>query len=154
MVALAFVLMGWATHKFETNLAQNNRLHTWRRTVELTNERPWTGWGIGTYKVIFPVKGGISGIPWKTAHNDWLQFLFELGYPMFVLLMVGVVGVSWRLMIRYNEIVCSRVLAGFSMIVVDMTVHFPARMIQSVLLILIFLAYCELTFQRRTIRKI
>ena len=136
-LAISMVIMGIITHKFTANLSPySGRWPIWVRTVEILNEYPWTGWGPGTYKAIFPLKNELPSVTAKTAHNDWLQFAFEIGYPMFSLLCLAVLGIYLRISNNKN------LLAGFSMIACNMLVHFPARMIQSVLLIILFLAYC------------
>jgi len=156
LIFIGFVVMGVITHKFEANWSvqhYHGRMSIWKRTIELTNERALPGWGLGTYKVIFPIKSGLPDTPVKTAHNDWLQMLFEIGYPLFILFVGVNITTFLRLLNQYREdkIKYSRVLAGYSIIVVDMMVHFPMRMIQTVLLMLLFLAYCEMIVRRRTI---
>jgi len=151
-LAITMIIMGIVTHKFEANIAKSNRLDIWVRSVELLNERPWTGWGPGTFKMIFPIKGNILGIPWKTAHNCWLQFAFEIGYPMFACLLLTVFVVYMSIIWRHWQDKNKKLLAGFSMIACNMLVHFPTRTIQCVLLIMLLLAYCDLSLHRRTIK--
>lgn len=133
---LGFLIMAGVTGKLHNDLfTEASRLHVWQRTVELTLQRPWTGWGPGTFKVIFPVLSQIDSLPWKTAHNDWLQFLFELGIPAGLVLLAGIVGLLWS--VRHER----PLLAGGVMIALDMCVHFPGRTFNCVPLMLLFLAY-------------
>ncbi len=140
---ICMIIMGIMTGKFEANLADGNRLNAWIRSIEILNEYPWTGWGPGTFKVIFQLKQEFVSVPWKTLHNCWLQFAFETGYPMFSLLCAVVLGICYRIAGNRN------LLAGFLMIACNMLVHFPTRMIQSVLLIILFLAYCDSHSQKK-----
>jgi len=151
-LAVGVVIMGAVTHKFEANLAEANRLHAWKRSVEILNEYPWTGWGPGTFKVIFPLKSEINSIPWKTLHNCWLQLAFEVGYPMFLMLCFIVIVVYVYIIYQQKKYDRKGLLAGVSMVACNMLVHFPTRMIQSVLLIMLLLAYCDLTLRRRKIK--
>ena len=117
------------------------RLPVWEKTIHLANIHPFSGWGISTYKIAFPVLGKSSyiGAPFLHTHNDWLQVLFETGYIGFAF-MVTVFGfVFWKLWVHSKMIL----LLGLLMISLDMCVHFPMRMLQCVPLIILFLAYCE-----------
>lgn len=74
------------------------RLGSWRAATHMIRERPWFGWGVGTYPVqqaLFnpysreqadiATRGGLS----ENAHNNYLQTAAELGLPG-LLLYVGV----------------------------------------------------------------
>ena len=151
------IILAGTSGKFEANLiAESGRLNIWIQSIEIANIRAWEGWGIGTYKVLFPAmaKFQLEGIPWKTAHNDWLQFLFEIGRIMFGFLILRVVCLGDQLRRFYLKTGNPGILAGYAMIVCNMLVHFPTRMIQCVLLILTFLAYCELKLNRCTIKML
>ena len=61
----------------------NSRLAMWQ--LELHNLR-WFGWGLGTFGEILPM--------YRDGHDDWLQYVFELGLgalPLF-----GVLAYAWR----------------------------------------------------------
>lgn len=152
---LVFILMGVLTHKFQANVSPGNRLDVWVRTVKMTAEHPWTGWGPGTFKFIFPAMNrDMNTLFWKSAHNDWLQFLFEVGYPAFFLLIFIVSSVFSRIKLPNDKHAERCLKAGFMMIVCNMLVHFPTRTFQIFPLILLFLAYCETTlrYQYRLIK--
>jgi O-antigen ligase len=152
-VLLWFFVMGWVTQKFKINLSPGSgRLQVWLRSIELLNHRPWTGWGPGTYKFIFPSISGIKGVPWKTAHNCWIQFPFEVGYPLFGIMVTTVSCTYLRLHSLYKRTGNTKLMAGFSMIACNMLVHFPTRTTQCVLLILLFLAFCDLRLRHRRIK--
>jgi O-antigen ligase len=65
----------------------NPRFYVARDTLDLVLDRPWFGWGAGSYVAVFPVYQGdydrdAQGRPtalWDEAHCDWLQFPAEYG---------------------------------------------------------------------------
>ena len=143
-----FLIFAFSTGKIQSNISsKNGRLNTWSKTIELANERPWAGWGPCTYKYLFPAMCGIDSLSWKMAHNCWLQILFEYGriglavfIGYFVYLFISLFRIMSRAIFRPQAVSC---LAGLAMISINMMIHFPTRMIQTVLIILFFLAYCE-----------
>jgi O-antigen ligase len=57
-----------------------NRVKTWRRTVELIRERPIVGHGPGTYKLLRVVFRDEVGVEWeRNAHNVVLHTATEVG---------------------------------------------------------------------------
>ena len=145
---IIFVIFGTVTHKFAANISpkiESGRSAVWKRSIELANQRPLTGWGVGTYKVTFYPLSGLSQIPYKTAHNWIIQLLFEVGYPMTLAVIVAL-GAFIRRLWRSQHVLCT---AGLVMILTDMLVHFPDRMIQCVLIIICFLAYCHSNLKSR-----
>jgi len=84
LVLIGAVVMCIKTGKIQAGLSDSSgRLMVWQKSIEILNQRPLQGWGPGMYKYIFPVLSEMTGVPWKTAHNDFIQFAFELGYILF-----------------------------------------------------------------------
>ncbi len=128
-------------HKFEQNFAYSGRFPEWVETVKMANQRPIWGWGPGTYKFIYPQVSTriFKNMCFKNSHNFICQLLFEVGYPstIFILFMLG---------FAVFKLICSKnfiLLSGLLMILSDALVHFPERMVQCVLLIILFLSICE-----------
>ena len=142
IVLIAAIVMGIKTDKIQMNFNKiDGRRATWTRSIEMANEEPLTGWGPGTYKVMFPALADLTytKVPWKTAHNDWVQLAFELGYILFT----GII-IIWLFLLR--KIIRSKnkaLFAGFIVISLNMVAHFPTRMIQCVPLIITFFAYYD-----------
>jgi len=151
LLVVGFVYMAHATGKIPANTGGNGRLEVWRRTVHLLNDRPWNGWGPGSFKGVFPALSDMTGIPWKTAHNDWLQFAFELGYPAFSYLVMAWMFLFYKLVKNCQRSGAPILIAAFVMISLDMIVHFPTRMEQCNPLILTLLAYIQLWLQKTSI---
>lgn len=144
-----FLLWGTWSSKFTQNLdSKNGRLVVWKNSLELANKRPWKGWGIATYKYLYPaLKPSPYSIKWSMAHNCWLQILFECGRIGFLIvvgyffyLFIKLLKLTRRQIFRDQAVIC---LAGLTMIAVNMTVHFPTRMLSTVLLIIFFISYCQ-----------
>lgn len=144
-ISFVFLIWGFSTHKFEENMGKSNgRVVVWKRSFQLANEHPWTGWGIGTYKQIFHPLSRIQSIPWKTAHNFIAELDFEVGHVLTGCLLLGL----GCLLVALFKAELWLQLSGLCMILVDALVHFPDRMIQTVPLIIIFLAYCSFSLRR------
>jgi len=64
---------------------QEEHLYRVRWTVvqdawRLFLERPWSGFGAGTFAQVYPSAASFDlGVTWSHAHNDWLQFALEWG---------------------------------------------------------------------------
>jgi hypothetical protein len=153
------VWMNFDNKVAENILPKDGRLAVWLSTIDLTFnsvKHAIIGYGVGTYKVLFHVitdaknvgaNGQVHTIPWKTAHNCWLQLLFEGGLLMASVFISYISVIVYKLIklldrdiFKKQAVAC---LAGIAMISANMMVHFPTRMIQTVLLIIFFLTYCE-----------
>lgn len=116
-----------------------SRIPIWRETIYFANQYPWSGWGIGTFKLLYHVMSKLHTDPWAQAHNDFIQILYEAGRPA-LLLMVWYFG---KLIWELNKAHQYRLLIGLILILSDMMVHFPLREFQCFLIVVAFLAYCE-----------
>jgi O-antigen ligase len=144
---LLFAVMAVKQNKFEENLAKHGRLGVWQKTVQFMNDKPLTGWGAGSYKYIFSALDDLDDkrvYKWKTAHNCFIQAGFEFGYPGLLISIVLPIFLIYQL-IQINR---PGLIVGVVMISLDAMVHFPSRMIQAVLIILAFLAYCDIQIQK------
>jgi len=147
---LVLIFIAWMilSGKISENMSNSGgRLGVWLSSLEMSFKHPIAGWGMSTYKGIFPALGGIKTIPWKTAHNCWIQIIFEFGYTGFLIASIYFSGLFIRLIKltrrRAKRDMAYKCLAGLMMIAVNMMFHFPTRMIQTILIIIFFLAYCE-----------
>lgn len=115
----------------------------WVDATKLMLKQP-LGYGIGTFKVLYPimadkkVKIQQPGREWNTAHNDFLQIPWEIGIPGTLLLCGWILSILRKLRDPIK-------LSGLAILTGTMTVHFPSRLCQTVLIILMYLAYCERT---------
>lgn len=150
------LIIGWglSTHKFSNNLdSKNGRLATWEKSIEIANQHYLMGWGIGSFKYVFPaMQNNPYSIKWVTAHNCWIQFLFETGRMGFLLIAGYFVYLFYKLIklvkrsvFRKDAVAC---LAGLTMIAVNMMVHFPTRMVATSLILIFFISVCQRTVNK------
>jgi len=92
---LFFLLSGEAVgdRLEQTNLAQEDRLRVYERTVAAIQDSPLLGTGLGTFKEVFRFyqTEDIGGI-FHQAHNTYLENALELGIPAASLLTLSVAG--------------------------------------------------------------
>lgn len=126
--------------KFSQNFASTGRVHIWKQTLEYALQKPLVGWGPGTYKTMFGIQTETvyHNVPYRSAHNAWFELLYETGIP-FTLFIISVIGILVYRLWKARESAC---IAGLMMIFMDTLVHFPDRMLQTVGLMILFLAYC------------
>jgi O-antigen ligase len=96
-------------------------------------DRPWFGWGLDTYGVVFriyntfptPVRGGFKPY-YREAHNDWLQSLAETGFVGTMLLallaLVPLARTPWR---DSRSPLPRYLLAGCGLVLLYATFEFP-----------------------------
>lgn len=76
------------------NSAGFSRLQVAKDSIQMFEERPWTGWGLGTFPVVYPkYRTFATDLFVNEAHNDFVQLLVEtgiLGFAAGVFLLVVV----------------------------------------------------------------
>ncbi len=126
------------------------RFPVWGKTLELLRENPYSGFGIGTFKALFPVlsegmmpAGNSLWHSWLRPHNCWIQFMFELGYVGFIIVLgfVGYLIHLFKKSEKTNMVILA--ISGLAIIGVNMIWHFPTRLTQIVLILICYLAFFE-----------
>ena len=92
ILALTFVfgsISGWGD--MLADLQRNNAMESRRlltlSTIEMARERPWTGWGMGTWTQVYPAYARFDdGVFDNAAHDDWAQWASDGGVGMLVLI--------------------------------------------------------------------
>jgi len=114
----------------------------WKETAQLIVKNP-VGYGIGTYKMLFQylcsqkVKAQLpKKMKWGRAHNSWLQMPFEVGVFGFLLFLGWLSSIAIKVKDPVKQ-------TGLIILATNMMTAFPERMVQSVLILLMFLAYCS-----------
>lgn len=88
-------------------LSTDTRIYLWKETLSVINEFRWFGTGLGGFEATFlKYQGTASGFRVEMAHNDYLQYLAELGILGFAILVTAIAGVLipiFRGMLRIQE---------------------------------------------------
>jgi O-antigen ligase len=75
-------------------ISTDTRVYFWKETLSLIGEFPWFGCGLGGFESTFlKYQGTAAAFRVEMAHNDYLQYLAELGYVGFSILLAAIVGV-------------------------------------------------------------
>jgi hypothetical protein len=138
----------------------------WVKTIVLACYNGVTtlfGWGMSTFSITFPqltqnvvnpegyapgsTTAWIREGTWLQCHNDFLQILFETGFIGFTLILLYTVDLFHRL----KELKLYSLVIGLSLICADMMVHFPTRQTSTLLIIIVFLAYCEFRIKKENL---
>lgn len=88
-----------ASHFDQNVFWHSGRLEPWLDAVNLLKERPWFGFGIGSWEPISRIIKEVRGytFPWTYLHSDPLQALFELGRVGFALIALVALVVARRI---------------------------------------------------------
>lgn len=94
-IALAFTIAGWQT--IWTRLQEPHpyavRANLNRSSAAMFHDRPWTGFGLGTWPVAYPRYAHYDdGSFVNQAHNDWMQWAVEGGWPLFAIMLLLAMG--------------------------------------------------------------
>lgn len=84
--ALAFMVYGeHFTERLATGGGLEARLAVAGRTLEAARDVPWTGYGYGSFDLVFSLYRDADMGPinqhWDKAHNTYVELIFELGFP-------------------------------------------------------------------------
>jgi O-antigen ligase len=119
-----------ATMRAEGSIGSRLALYgdTWR----MARDRPWFGWGMGSYPTVFynynTQEPGIDRLPkfYWDAHSDWLQSLAEVGFVGTAL--IGTLGLLPLFSLRSRHLrspVPACLLSGCGLILLYAWVEFP-----------------------------
>ena len=96
LAAVFAAVVGWhgLIERFEQRDPYVHRREMLWSSLAMAKERPWLGFGLGTYEEAYPAYALFDiGLTVNHAHNDWAEWLAEGGAP-FLLLMTSVAAWS------------------------------------------------------------
>ena len=108
-----------------------NRTQLYADTWRMAREKPWFGWGLGTYAEVFPIFNqqlSVEGwVPfYREAHSDWLQALAEVGLTGTVLLgLIAALPLVAAFRLGPPGVLPAYLLAGCGLLVLYALVEFP-----------------------------
>jgi len=118
----------------QTEEGINQRLRLYRDTWRMAEDRPWFGWGMGSFPHVFMLYNTQAVNPrdnlpkfYYDAHNDWIQSLAENGFIGSSLLGLCALVPLWRL--RRRQVLRSSIplylFCGCGLILLYAWVEFP-----------------------------
>ncbi len=123
-LAIVFTLVaGWQFlwNRFRDSDPYRGRREMLASAVEMARERPWTGFGLGTFAAVYPAYALFDkGARVDHAHNDWAEWAAEGGIPFALLLASLAVWVV-------RELFEAPWLAGVAAVFVHALVDFPMQ---------------------------
>jgi len=104
LLAVAFTaVVGWGYiwKRFQEPDPYEMRRQLLRSSLAMIRERPWTGFGLGTWPAVYPAYASFdNGKFINHAHNDWAEWTAEGGIP-FLLCLLAVAGFAARHAVRF-----------------------------------------------------
>jgi len=86
-VALGGVIGGWERLWIRLHDFDNTRIMASITSLEMIRRGPIAGYGLGTWPTVYPMFAhSDDGLFMNQAHNDWLQWAVEGGWPLAALL--------------------------------------------------------------------
>ena len=90
LLALVFgAVVGWAVlwNRFQDPDPLSGRREMLLSTVAMVHAKPWTGFGLGAFRTVYPAYASIDfGAVVQHAHNDWAEWAADGGIPFSLLL--------------------------------------------------------------------
>ncbi len=116
------------------------------QTGPLDWTRFWFGHGLDTFGPMFRIyKHDMNAF--NPAHNTHLQYLWEGGIILFCLIEAYFISIFVRLK-KYGEVL---LFSGAVVIWINMFLHFPGQMTQTIWILVAFAAFCEQRIKNDTI---
>jgi hypothetical protein len=76
---------------------QDPRFGLWQIALDLIAQKPWLGWGLGSFKVLYPERLLDPGYPSIAhPHNFWLMLATEAGLPVMIMLTTMTGYITYR----------------------------------------------------------
>jgi O-antigen ligase len=98
LIPLAFLFLTTdpLLERFADQVSGEARPYIWKQTLSLIAEFPWFGCGLGGFQSAFLKHQDFAkDFAIQFAHNDYLQYLAELGIVGFSILSAALIGVIW-----------------------------------------------------------
>jgi len=111
-------------HRFSDPDPFAGRREILRGTSAMIHARPWTGFGLGTFRTAYPAYAPVDfGSAVNHAHNDWAEWAADGGLPFS--LMLAAIAV-WSVPKAWRSVWGSGIFAVFIHGLVDFPLQIPA----------------------------
>ena len=133
----ALVIFVAGPQVFLTRIRDRNLLYArvtmMRSGAAMLADRPWTGFGLGTFENVYPAYAITDfGPTVNHAHNDWIEWGSEAGLPFVALLLCGA---AWAVYQAIRSIWGLGVLAIFVHAIIDFPLHKPPLLLWTLVMI-------------------
>jgi O-antigen ligase len=126
-LAVVFVAVaGWAVlwNRFSDPDPLGGRREILAGTVAMIEARPWTGFGLGTFRTVYPAYAPVDfGSVVHHAHNDWAEWAADGGIPFSLMLLAIAV---WSVPRAFRTLWGIGIVAVFVHSLVDFPLQKPA----------------------------
>lgn len=97
-IALSIVILGIGGRTLSVeSFTDDPRVGVWQIALDLMRERPWLGWGLGNYKLLYPERLIDPQYDYIAhPHNVWLLLGSEAGIPLMLLMTLWVSYICYR----------------------------------------------------------
>ena len=120
----------------------NHRTGAWTKGLKLYLQKPFAGYGIGHWKLIFKKMAKSDESVMVQAHNEFIQGLFEMG----ILFPVIIIGYLISTIRRYKkEAILS--ITALGIIVLNSCVNFPFHVATTAVIAVTWLAILEISLR-------
>lgn len=102
LLGVCIAVVGWEAmgEHFQDQTSGSIRHNLLLSTMQMIRERPWGGWGFGSWKFVYPAYALFDSAQFaNAAHCDWAQWAADAGVPFVVMLggvFVRALTLSWR----------------------------------------------------------
>jgi len=141
-LSLGLVLCAVLLYGLLIDLPGMERWQVWKRGLQLFKEHWVFGSGLGHWKYIFIHESQaklFDGIFWKTAHNEYLQGMFEMGIG-FIILVAG----YFQHVVRHYKKEALIGITALVIIAVNSFVNFPFHIANTAMIAVTWMAILEI----------
>ncbi len=88
LAAVFVAVVGWHAllERFQQADPYVHRREMLQSSLEMARERPWMGFGLGTFETVYPAYARFDlGLIVNHAHNDWAEWAAEGGFPFLLI---------------------------------------------------------------------
>jgi len=117
------------------NWVRDMRVYAYKHTLDMIQERPVWGWGLGNFQKAFPIfqghpyihKNNLPRYFYRHAHNDWLETVSEIGIIGIMLLLAPLIAAIYPIIKSHKplRLLPGGMLLGVCVILLYSMIDFP-----------------------------
>lgn len=91
LIFMFSAVVGWneLLKRFQAKDSLAGRREAWQAGIAMIHQRPWFGFGLGTWTTVYPGFAAFdTGAFMNAAHSDWLQWAGDAGIPFGILMLI------------------------------------------------------------------